>query len=133
MEEYSDERSALSAGLVIFEALSEDVDVKALASRVYPVMTTDAKLPCIFYRRASLDSLPTKSSGSARHAAVEIFCCSSDYSGSVDMAEAVRRCLDGQNMEGSCGLRIRSCQLVDSDEDWQDDAFIQRLIFNIGI
>lgn len=133
MEENSDKRTALSAGLVIYEALSEDSNVRDRVKAIYPVLSDSAELPCIYYRRASLTGIPVKDGAPARGAEIEIYCLSSDYAESVEIAEAVRACFENQQIWGTCGLYVRNCVLADAVEDWQDDTFIQSLIFNLSI
>ena len=48
------------------------------------------------------------------------------------VAQAVRGALDGARGETD-GLVMRSCHLVDSEEGWQDDAYVQQLVFNVKI
>lgn len=48
------------------------------------------------------------------------------------MAEAVRAALDYAQGE-SDGLVMRSCILNDSEEAWQDDAYVQQLVFSVKI
>ena len=43
-----------------------------------------------------------------------------------------RGALDGVQGETD-GLVMRSCHLVDSEEGWQDDAYVQQLVFNVKI
>ncbi|MEG1345884.1 MAG: hypothetical protein RSC78_04060 [Acidaminococcaceae bacterium] len=50
----------------------------------------------------------------------------------VELAETVRDALDGAQGEIP-GLVMRSCYLVDSEEAWQDDAYVQQLVFNVKI
>lgn len=130
--------TALSAGAVIYEALSEDEAVRGRVTQIFPVLVPEARLPCIAYRRAGLRADPVKMApglpySTSDHVEMEILCMTEDYASGVELAECVRACLDRQRMTGESGLRIRECLLSDADETWQDDAFIQRLIFTLGI
>lgn len=63
---------------------------------------------------------------------MEVLCFTAKYSEGVELAEAVRGVLDHISAEGE-GMRLRGCYLADSAESYQDDAFIQHLVFNIKI
>jgi hypothetical protein len=63
---------------------------------------------------------------------VEVLCFTEQYTDGVLLAEAVRAALDGARAEVD-GVVMRSCYLADSEEAWGDDAFVQRLIFNVKI
>lgn len=122
-------RTSLSAGLAIFEALSPLSD---RVTKIFPLVTDTAELPYICYRRASGEFQQTNS-GPRDEVAVEVFCFAATYAGSVDLAEDVRDALDGIRGASECGLTIGSCRLAGGEELWEDDAFIQKLIFNIKI
>lgn len=125
--------SSLSAGLVFREVLCEDEAVRGLTKgQVFPVLTAEAKLPYVMYRRTSLDREPTKTGGNgADTVREEVHCYAETYAGSVELAEAVREALDCRQIEGSDGLVLRSCFLVGSQEDYdeQGGAYVQVLVF----
>lgn len=130
--------TSLSAGLIIFEALQEDEKVKALTTKIFPVVSEEgATLPYICYRRGGLDDVATKSVSGADTVQVDVMCYSADYAGGVRIAEAVREALDGTQIhytnEDGADLIARSVRLVDSEEGWQDDAYVQALTFSMKI
>lgn len=124
----------LSAGLVICNVLKNNSDVQAITKgKIYPVVSTDkAILPYVVYRRAAIDSEQIKSGKSSDKASIEIICFAENYEASIMLAEAVRAALDGKCFSQD-NLVMRSCYLSDSEEVWQDDAFLQRLTFVINI
>ena len=63
---------------------------------------------------------------------MELICCTADYGEGIELAEAVRNALDHITATHD-GQRMRSCTLIGAEEDYQDDAFIQKLIFDIKI
>lgn len=91
-----------------------------------------AELPYIVYRRAQLEQTPVKSGRGADTVGIEILCYTEHYTEGVELAEAVRGALDGKQGEVN-GLVMRSCYLSDSEEAWQDDAYVQQLMFNVKI
>lgn len=128
--------TSLSAGKIIRKILTEDDAVKATGvTKVFPVVTDKAILPYIAYRRKSVDAVSVKSQSvidNADTTSIEILCFTQDYEGGIALAEAVRDALDGRQAEVD-GLRMRSCVMTDSEEAWQDDAYVQRLVFTIKV
>lgn len=125
-------RTILSAGEIIQQILTNDAEVSSRAGKVFPVVCDEAKLPYIIYRRTGMEQIPVKRVTGADTASIEIMCCTANYSEGIDLAEAVRAALDGISYSYN-GLTLRSCTLVDSEESWQDDAYIQSLVFNVKI
>ena len=123
-------RTALSAGIIIRDILANSETVGT--DKIYPVVSDNATTPYIVYRRISAQSVPTRAASGADAVTVEILCMDPDYSGSVELAEAVRAALEYAELERG-GLTMRGCMLEDSEELWQDDTFIQRLIFRVRI
>jgi len=125
-------KTSLSAGEIIRAMLIEDSEVMARANKVFPVVEDSAELPYIVYRRTQLEQDPTKGRRGADTVGIEILCYTKGYTEGVELAEAVRGALDGAQGE-SDGLVMRSCYLADSEEAWQDDAYVQQLVFNVKI
>jgi len=121
--------TSLSAGLFIREMLG-NANIPGV-TKIFPVATDTAQLPYISYRRVSLDPQAWKG-GNADMVGVEVLCYASTYEQSLTIAEAARAALDC--MQASIdALVLRSCLLVDSEEMWSDDAYVQRLVFNLKI
>ncbi len=125
-------RSSLSAGEIIRGILIEDEAVMSLAKKVFPVVEDSAELPYIVYRRTQFEQDVTKQFRGADAVMIEVLCYTADYTEGVELAEAVRAALDHAKGE-SDGLVMRSCYLTDSEEAWQDDAYVQQLVFRIQI
>lgn len=125
-------RTSLSAGEIIRALLVADSEVMARAKKVFPIVEDKAELPYIVYRRTQLEQVPVKVGKGADTVSVEVLCYTKGYTEGVELAEAVRNALDGAQGE-SDGLAMRSCYLSDSEEAWQDDAYIQQLVFTIKI
>lgn len=123
-------KTSLSAGAIIRAVLLEDAEVAARTNKIFPVATDCAELPYILYRRTSLSPNPQKSGQpGADEIQVEVICFTERYGEGVELAEAVRAALDQVAAEHN-GLRMRSCYLLDSEEAYQDDAFVQQLVFS---
>lgn len=125
-------KTSLSAGEIIRAILANDAEVTARANKIYPVVEDRADLPYIVYRRTQLKQDPTKNGRGADTVGIEILCYTKQYTEGVELAEAVRDALDGTQGEAD-GLVMRSCYLEDSEEAWQDDAYVQQLVFNVKI
>lgn len=126
-------KTSLSAGEIIRAILVEDPEVAARTGKVFPVVEDNADLPYIVYRRTQLEQNPTKAPRpGADTVGIEVLCYTEHYGEGVELAEAVRTALDGKQGEID-GLVMRSCYLSDSEEAWQDDAYVQQLVFTVKI
>lgn len=124
--------TSLSVGNIVYEVLSGNADVMAIASKVFPVVTDNAELPYVAYRRASLNQIPVKTGNGADSVVIEVHCYAATYEESVELAEAVRAALDHAQAIRE-GLVLRSCTLTDAVELWQDDAYVQALSFTLRV
>lgn len=126
-------RTSLSAGSVIRDMLLRDEEVKKRTNKVFPVATDTAVLPYILYRRAAFEQNPVRTGyPGADTVVIEVVCYTEKYAEGVELAEAVRAALDGQQGEKD-GVVMRSCMLSDSEEDYENDAYAQQLIFRVKI
>lgn len=124
-------KTSLSAGAIIRAVLLGDAEVAARTNKVFPVATDCAELPYILYRRISLSPNPQKSrQPGADEIQIEVLCFTKRYGEGVELAEAVRAALDMVSAEHN-GMRMRSCYLLDGEEAYQDDAFVQQLVFSV--
>ena len=125
-------KTSLSAGEIIRAMLVDDAEVMKRTKKIFPVVEDSAELPYIVYRRTQLEQDPTKAGRGADTIGMEILCYTAGYTEGVELAEAVRGALDNRQGETD-GLKMRSCYLTDSEEAWQDDAYVQQLVFKIKI
>ena len=126
-------KTSLSAGELIRAILLEDAEVASRTNKIFPVAIDKAVLPYILYRRTALEQNAQKAGQpGADTVQMEIICFTAKYAEGVELAEAVRAALDNVQGEGE-GLRMRSCMLADSEEAWQDVAYVQLLVFNVKI
>lgn len=123
--------TSLSAGLIIRALLLENPKILGKVKKVFPLVIRECDLPYIAYRRVSLSQDVTKSGG-ADTIRIEVICYAKTYEESVSIAEEVRRTLEFRQKEFS-DMYLRQCYLFDSSEMWADDAYIQRLIFQVKI
>ena len=126
-------KTSLSAGAVIRDILLANKEVKRRTNSVFPIVIDKAQLPYILYRRAALLHNHTKvGAPGADTVSMEVVCYTAQYAEGVELAEAVRAALDYAHGERE-GVIMRSCTLVDSEEGYEDDAYVQQLVFQVKI
>lgn len=128
-----EKKTSLSAGLAVYAMLAGDGGLSGMVTKIFPVVTDEAELPYIAYRRLSMAQDPVKHGWpGADTVRLQVSCFTASYAEGVRLAESVRRALDGKRYRKE-GIDVRSCVLSDASEDWQDDAFVQHLIFDIKV
>ena len=126
-------KTSLSAGAIIRAVLLQSNEITTRTNKIFPVVTDSAELPYIVYRRAEMEVTPQKSGQpGADIVHIELLCFTARYSEGVELAEAVRSTLDCISAEHD-GMSMRSCYLTASEESYQDDAYVQQLVFSIKI
>lgn len=126
-------KTSLSAGAIIRNILVSDENVMSIAKKVFPVVVDNATLPYVAYRRSRLEHNPSKAGyPGADTVQIDVNCYASTYQESIELAEAVRVALDYAKGETE-DMRMRSCRLSDASEAYEDDAFVQSLIFEVRI
>lgn len=125
-------KSSLSAGSLVRAVLLSTPEVSQRVNKIFPVISEVADLPYISYRRAGMETQPVKGHRGADAIDFEVTIFTAKYAEGIDLAEAIRHTLDGKTASYD-GLTMRSCDLIDSVEDWQNDAYIQQLKFRIKI
>lgn len=125
-------KTSLSAGEIIRYILANDEDVAARSKKIFPVVEDSAELPYVVYRRTQLEQVPAKHRQGADTVGIEVLCYTKGYTEGVELAEAVRQALDGRQCAHG-GLTMRSCYLIDSEEAWQSDAYLQQLVFELKL
>lgn len=129
-------KTSLSAGAIIRAVLLDDPDVARITTKIFPIVADKADLPYISYRRAEMETAPQKSGlrpQPADSVNIEVLCYAATYAGSIELAEAVRAALDFKSATTDDGACMRGCYLTGGEEIWENDAYIQQLIFNIKI
>lgn len=127
--------TALSAGQVIRDLLIGTPPIMRQVTAVFPVVTAEATLPYIAFRRSRLTPRSSSSGGgsvSADTVELELAVYSQEYAEGLKLAEFVRATLDNKQVK-SADLTMRSCVLTDAAESFDGDAYIQQLTFTIKI
>lgn len=124
--------SSLKIGRVIYNSLKDII-------RIFPVIA-DKGIEGNFavYRRTQLVPSDTKDMYNYEEVAyMDIIVVASTYDTSVDLAQAVKIRLEGisGNFETSTeeAIMVDSIEMTNASEDWQNDAYIQRMTFRVKI
>lgn len=118
-------------GLEIGKAIYKVLDGTA---KVYPLIADQgASYPFIVYRRAGITHSDTKDRFNYQElATVEVIVAGNTYQQSLQIAKEVMN-----RMEHTRGvydnISISEIKMVNAEEDYLEDAFIQKLTFNIEI
>lgn len=130
----ANERTALSAGLIVYGALTESEEVTGMVTKVFPIVTSKAVLPYVAYRRVSLHQQAVKGYRTGAETAVyEVACFAARYEDSITLAEHVRKAMEGCAGVALEGVQVRSAMMQDSAESWENDAYVQTLVFELKV
>ena len=124
--------SSLKIGRVIHEKLKDII-------RIFPIIA-DKGVEGNFavYRRTALNESDTKDLYNYEEVAyMDIIVVSSTYDCSVELAQAIKIRLEAVNGDFETAkeeaITIENIEMTNASEDWQNDAYIQRLTFKINI
>ena len=119
----------LQVGKAIFSILSNDADlVEKVENKIYPLIAdVNTTFPFIVYRRNGIEPLNSKDRFTINTTTyISIVVASDKYDESIEIAERIIKALSKGIYQG-----IMDISLVDADEDYIDDTFIQTLTYNI--
>lgn len=99
--------------------------------RVYPIIADEGTtFPFIVYRRATGYSQSTKDGIYSVTATIEVKVAADDYPTSVEWADKVIKAMEGA--KGTIkDYKIINIRMVDSDENYTENAFVQTLRFSV--
>lgn len=121
--------SSLQIGKAIYTILAGK-DIK----KVYPLVADEGTtFPFIVYRRTGLQPANTKDRFNySELATMELIVAAESYLDSIMLAEQVKDILE--HTRGTYNnIKIGEINLISADEDYLEDAFVQKLTFNIEI
>lgn len=127
-------RTSISAGLVIYKLLSGDPSVKGMATKIFPVAVTaeSVNLPFIVFRAVKQEPTETKPQKGYDSCLIAVDCAAENYEDSVTLAELARAAIEDKECEIE-GLSLGISLLTDREEFYEEDAYVERLIFTITI
>lgn len=102
--------------------------------KVYPLVADEGTTyPFVIYRRSGLYPSTTKDRYSFREmATVELIVAAATYPDSISLAEKVKGTLEHTRGKFN-DIVIGDITMINADEDYLEDAFIQKLTFQIEI
>ena len=120
---------SLQIGKAIYHILSNDTDVvDRVQKKIYPLIAdVDTTFPFIVYKRTGIVPADSKDRFVFdEDVFVDIVVASDKYNESIEIADLVRAALLKGSYDG-----IKDIELIDADEDYFEDTFIQNLTFKI--
>ena len=128
----------MKIGLAIYNILSQDSDVAALAgTRIFPnVAKQGSTFPFIVYRTTTVTPNDTKDGVSTvDENSFDVLCFSDSYNVAVDLAQKARIALDRKTgTYPTSGVQVQSIQFTSYDEDFEIEGdgmglYVQTLSF----
>lgn len=118
--------TGLSINIHLSEVLNGDPVLSGMTSDIYPVIAeNDVKFPFILHTREDVRPIDNKSFISGDQVPFSIAIVSDKYAETVTIAERVRQLFE-KRRDGY----FSECNLTAAQEDYQNDAFVQRLRFS---
>lgn len=125
--------NSLLIGKYIYKLLSEDevLSKSVTPKRIFPlVANADTTYPFIVYCRTGLNVEYCKDGMVEDIVEVQVVAVSDKYVESLDVANQIRSTLELRRYKDA-DIFIRDCRLSSVQEEFMEDAFVQRLTFTI--
>ena len=119
---------SLKVGKIVYSKIGSLV-----SNRCYPLIAENGTTyPFIVYQRDSLDSMFCKDGVYEDEVNVSVKVVTDTYNAGIDLAQSVREAMTFNNYTSEEGGTYTSL-MVQADEEFNNDAYIQTLIFRITI
>lgn len=125
--------NSLLVGKYIYKLLSEDevLSAKVTPKKIFPlVANADTTYPFIVYARTGLVVDYCKDGTVENRIEFQVLAVSENYVESLEVANQIRRTLELIRYKDD-DICIRECKISSVQEEYMEDAFIQRLNFTI--
>lgn len=120
--------TALSVGKVIKQQLDS-----VMPKKVFPLIApAKTDYPFIIYRRSGVTVSSNKDYSGEDTARIEVITAAVNYDESIKIAEDIREALEHKRGKVN-GLIIEDIELIQADESYLSDAYVQKLTFNIKL
>jgi len=121
----------IEIGKVIYNILSSATGVtSSVGTRMFPLVApSDTVFPLIVYDRRSNPN-DTKDDSLLYQTSVEITILDADYADGIEIALEVQQALEYYSGTNS-GITVRKIKLIGVDEQYSDDAYVQKLSFMV--
>lgn len=126
--------NSLLIGKKIKSILSSNSELNnKVSSQIYPLLANQStKYPFIVYSRDSIEAYYCKDGNYQDIVSITIIVVSDNYEESVDIANLVRNSFELLTYEDD-DIYIADSKLITVSENTQEDAYIQRITFNLII
>lgn len=127
--------SSIFLGKVIYKTLSEVEELKPiLQGRVYPIVAEKSAIfPYVVYYRTSIQNISQNKDGYNEDLyTFEVVILSTKYEESLQIANLVRNSLEKKKLRQD-NLQIESIKLTDGEEGFNENTYIQKLVFQATI
>lgn len=125
--------STISFAKPLNKLLQTDTIKAVVSNKVYPLIAPlNTSFPYIVFQRTSTP-YSTKDNIYQDSLNVEIIAVTDNYDKSVELAEIIRDELEGKRNITIEEFKIASIKLIDSNESFSNDAYLQSLTFNFRI
>ena len=117
--------TGLSINKYIYTILKDDAELLTMCKNIYPVIAEeDVKYPFILFTRTGVEPIDSKSYVVGDKVAFSIAIVNDKYMLGVDIAERVRELFEKRRDSYFSEISFVGC-----DEEFNQDAFVQRLSF----
>lgn len=118
---------SLKVGKIVYSKIGSLVN-----NRCYPLIAENGtSYPFIIYQRDSLDSTFCKDGVYEDEVNVSVKVVTDTYNAGIDLAQSVREAMTFNNYTSEGGTY--TSLMVQADEEFSNDAYVQTLIFRITI
>lgn len=118
---------SLKVGKIVYSKIGSLVN-----NRCYPLIAENGtSYPFIIYQRDSFDSMFCKDGVYEDEVNVSVKVVTDTYNAGIDLAQSVREAMTFNNYTSEGGTY--TSLMVQADEEFNNDAYIQTLIFRITI
>lgn len=137
--------NSILIGKYIYQALSVDETVTSYvdADKIFPLIAKvqinpetgegeDITFPFIVYSRESLTPIYTKDMLTSNRVTFAIIAISDEYEESIEIANAIRNCLECKNYRDN-NITISRIKLDAVSEETIDESYIQKLDFSFEV
>lgn len=126
--------NSILIGKKIFSILNKDAElIENVKGQIYPLLANKSTTyPFIVYSRDSVTAYYCKDGNYQDEVGITVIVVSNDYEESVEIANKVRENLELLNYKDD-DIYIASSTLTGISENTNEDAYIQRINFNLRI
>lgn len=121
--------TGLSINKHIYSILKDDAQLLEMCQNIYPVIAEETvKFPFILFTRSNIQVMDSKCHIAGDNVGFAIAIVNDKYMLTVDIAERIRELFE-KRRDGY----FSDCSLTGCDEEYSNDAYVQRLYFTATI